>query len=410
MEINGLKLIGSAVIVSGLLAGTFFAGSLTTGTSADPVPTPAYTVQEDPIATPTPVSKDPGGVPDYEVKEDEPQQLSQTTQEQQPQQPVEEQKPAESASPVVGTPVSVTPVPSAPAPEPQNDAPYVLSGLPADSAIGVAVDANIVLHFSESMDKASVQAAFNLSTGNCGVFAWNGDATQMTFNPCNDWAYGTVVNVELQDSAADALGLGMEDDFESSFRVLRKITTKIYGNAELDGHVYYGGYVSPNAQPIIVSRQARGFVSFDLSELPQDLVKIESASVHVRQWDSMIGAYGPKTGNLMIQSVSYGVLDSSDFYMEAHDLCAVICLGGGNTDTRLLSDNPLDGWKSTDMSLAVRMDWNDRENRDNLSQFRLRFEHECHSDQPACADAMGVSMYSASTTYRPFLMVTLIAP
>ena len=57
MQGNALKLIGSSLIVIGLVGGGFVAGGMSSGKSnADPAPTPTPTfeVQEDPIATPEP--------------------------------------------------------------------------------------------------------------------------------------------------------------------------------------------------------------------------------------------------------------------------------------------------------------------------------------------------------------------
>ncbi|HEU0072673.1 MAG TPA: Ig-like domain-containing protein [Dehalococcoidia bacterium] len=392
---------------------------MTTGTSADPAPTPAYTVQEDPIATPTPISEDEGGVPEYEVeedevKDDEPAPPAQAPTQVQQQPPA--QGPSHDPSPVVGTPVSATPVPPAPTPEPQNDAPYVLTVLPADGAIGVAVDANIVLHFSESMDKASVQAAFNLSTGNCGVFAWNSEATKLTFNPCNDFAYGTVVEVEIYETAADKLGLGMDDAFESSFRVLRQTTTKIYGEASRDGHVFVPGITNPEPTPyadaaqttIALLNYSRGFLSFELDELPEDIVQITGATVHAKQASHSQKAYSNYTGPVLIQSVVYGTLTKSDWGLQAKPLCAKICLAPAPT-SRVFSDTAADGWKSTDMLIAARNDWKEREARNYRSGFRLKFEKDCSGP---CAYVAGIGFYSSDYTVAnsPYMLVTYIHP
>ena len=278
---------------------------------------------------------------------------------------------------------------------------------PLDGAIGISPDSNVVIGFSESMDKATVEGAFSLSTGNCGQFAWNSDATQFTFNPCTDWAYGTNVDIVVGDTAADLLGLGMAGSFELSFRVLRQTTWKLYSEPDRDGHVYWNSYVSPDAAIFFVSRTARGFMSFDLSLLPNNLVEIQAASVHARQGDSMIGSYGPLTGNVLIESLSYGTLSSSDFYTAPFKLCPKICLGSAPT-SRLFSDNPLDGWKSADMLTAVRADWDERATRGDRSQFRLRYEKECGGSP--CENIAALSFDAGGTLYQPYLLVTYTHP
>jgi hypothetical protein len=68
MEINGFKLVGSAVVAAGLLTGTFFAGSLaSTSGRADPepslTPTVIYKVVQEPVVMPTLVTARSGQCP-----------------------------------------------------------------------------------------------------------------------------------------------------------------------------------------------------------------------------------------------------------------------------------------------------------------------------------------------------------
>src|SRR5262245_6114784 len=89
--------------------------------------------------------------------------------------------PAATASPAPATP---TPVPNA--------RPEILEVVPADGAIGIALNANVRVTFSEPMDKGSVESAFKLTNpALAGAFSWDVEARVMTFNPNSNMTYGT---------------------------------------------------------------------------------------------------------------------------------------------------------------------------------------------------------------------------
>ena len=200
-------------------------------------------------------------------------------------------------------------MPAPESPAPANNAPYVVSTTPTDHAVGVEPDARIYVLFSEIMDTAKTEAAFEVSTGNCGDIVWKFD-TMIVFTPCQEWSYGTEVTVRVKASAADTAGKSMEKAFETSFRVLRQSTAKIYSEAPRDGHVFVPG-ISPAPTPyadaaqttITLLNYTRGFLSFHLDDLPEDLVKIQSAGVYAKQASHSAEAYGPKTGAVLIESV-----------------------------------------------------------------------------------------------------------
>jgi hypothetical protein len=330
-----------------------------------------------------------------------------TAQPQQPQAPV-----APTTAPVEPTPappvVEPTPAPPTPEPTPVNEAPFVVSINPEDGANGIEIDANIVVTFSEAMDKASAQAAFNLSTGNCGAFSWNGDATVMTFDPCASWAYGTDVEVEVYDSAADEDGLAMADEFDSDFLVLRQSTVKLWSEDAYDGSVYgpginvLGDKAIADGQYFAVSTWMRGYLSFDLSDLPEDLVEIQSANVKVKQTAHVAGAYTNATGSLLIESVTYGTLTVGDWGLTPNVVCN-LCL------IPILSSDATDGWKTANVLGYVRGDWEDREDRDYNSQFRLRFSKDCGDGSCASISAKFVSGKGVGVA-RPNLYLTYTHP
>jgi hypothetical protein len=255
------------------------------------------------------------------------------------------------------------------------------------------------------MDKADAQAAFSISHGNPGSFSWDATGKVMTFTPGAPLPYGANVIAGVSHTASDLEGKQMAGDYSFKFRVLRKFTTTLYGQAGYDGHVFAPPVMAVDRVVeddawILVTTWARGFLSFDLSGLPENLVEILSADLSVYQLYATAGAYGPQTGNLLIQSVTYGALDAGDFSKGKN--CSWLCL-----IDPVLSDSAALGWKTAHVVGWVRGDWNLRAERGERSQFRLLFQTENAGAGPA----EGVGFYSGdSAVSKPKLVITYTAP
>ena len=105
----------------------------------------------------------------------------------------------------------------------------------------------------------------------------------------------------------------------------------------------------------------RGYVSFDLTELPQGLNVIE-AKLKMYQART-IGAPYSNLGNLLIDQLTYGdILDSSD-YASAALLSSFA----------MLSKTTKNDWKEADVSIAIK---DDLANARARAQFRIHFEEE----------------------------------
>jgi hypothetical protein len=398
MENKGLKIIGTAVVVAGLMTGAFLAGGLATGgkSGAEPKYIPTAIVEAVDEGTDEGIAlvgdeQDEANETEEQAanNEDEGSEASEAVEPTPvpptPAPPVVEPTPV---PPTPAPPVEPTPAPPTPEPTPVNEAPYIVSITPADEEIGVQGNANVVVTFSEPMDKADAQFAFSMSHGGPGVFSWNGDDTVMTFNPGSNIDYGTVVTVTIDDSAADKDGLGMDDDFESEFRILRQKTETVYSQGTNDGFVWAPGVLlllgTPRADTdglMEVSTWQRGFLSFDLSGLPEDIAEIQTAQLSVFQSNHDAGAYGGQTGSLLLESVVYGSLDMGDFSSAALTFCNGFCLFPAPT-SKVLSSSSADGVKTADVVGPVRSDWAHRDDRGDLSQFRLRFATENNGAGP----------------------------
>ena len=93
---------------------------------------------------------------------------------------------------------------------------------PITAATGVAVDRNIVVTFTEPVERSSAQAAFSLrragTTVNLGgAFTWDAASTVMTFNPFANLLANTAYTVAVAAPARDTAGTPMAAAFESSF-------------------------------------------------------------------------------------------------------------------------------------------------------------------------------------------------
>jgi subtilisin len=108
-------------------------------------------------------------------------------------------------------------------------APTISSVSPADNATGVPAGQNVVVTFSEAMNKSSAEAAFSLSQADAGAgaasavagsFSWNGASTVMTFDPTADLAAGSGHQVTVGTGATNAAGKPLAAEFTSSFTTM----------------------------------------------------------------------------------------------------------------------------------------------------------------------------------------------
>ena len=109
--------------------------------------------------------------------------------------------------------------------------PGITSVNPVHLAGGVLPDANIVIAFSELMDKASVQSAFSLSEGTfvlAGTISWSGSV--MTFAPSSYLSRDTPYTLTIGSTAQDLAGNTMAREFNSSFATIATTTAMAAGS------------------------------------------------------------------------------------------------------------------------------------------------------------------------------------
>jgi hypothetical protein len=96
--------------------------------------------------------------------------------------------------------------------------PYVVSHQPEDGILNVAVDEQIIINFSKTMDRPSVENAFSYTDGISqlssadGTVAWSISDTRFTFTPNDDLINGATYEINLSHTAKDTDNLQLDTD------------------------------------------------------------------------------------------------------------------------------------------------------------------------------------------------------
>lgn len=118
-------------------------------------------------------------------------------------------------------------------------APVITSTIPTNGATGVSVTNNIIVCFSKSLNKPSVEAGLVLSGGGnsniSGQFSWNSDNTTVTFDPTQSLSENTKYTVTLPSSISDLNGnlLGANKSF--AFTTVTSAGPQIIYRGPVDG-------------------------------------------------------------------------------------------------------------------------------------------------------------------------------
>ncbi|MDV6374127.1 Ig-like domain-containing protein [Deinococcus arenicola] len=288
-------------------------------------------------------------------------------------------------------------------------APSVVSITPASGATGVDKTANIVVTFSEKMNQAATQAAYQSTDLPAAgvVFSWNAAGTIMTINPNADLTYtaaGKTYAFNLTSTATDLAGNALPPK-NSSFKTYKQITTTINSTAALDGYVRSDGLFNTNNILLLIGDSGavdnstyRSYLSFDLSGLPAGLTSanILAATLTVRQ-SSVVGS--PYTdldvgaSDLILDHVNYGTsLTATDFDPTVYS----------NLGDIISSATAANYFKSTLSALK-----DDLSNNRTRSQYRLRFAKLTDGD--GVADIAYLDS-GDSATNKPRLEVTYLIP
>jgi hypothetical protein len=309
--------------------------------------------------------------------------------------PVVMETPMNTETPNEGLPLTPPPPPPVmmmppPPPEPvEPEGPRIVSVSPEDGARGVSNDVRIVITFSVPMDPAQTQAAYQSEGVPSGdvSFDWNDDNTVLTIIPDAPLAYPTgtdpdavqsePINFFISGSARDEDGNRLAGPAEFSFSLLRQINLSL--SAEQDRNLTgnwrsndtYGQGTCARNQPTICvgdtganRDQYKGFMSFDLGDLPSDMSRLASARLNL-QITQRPGNPFNGLGALFLDHAEFDEIGPGAF-----DVAPLSELGSiataGNAGTVI----------QVDVRSAIAADLGNRD----LSQFRLEFEEITDDD------------------------------
>lgn len=305
---------------------------------------------------------------------------------------------------------------------PDTTPPTVVSSSPAAGEKGVPRTGIITVEFSEPMDKAATQAAFDITlpaSANVGTFSWSADGKTMTFTPAASFDYGTIAAWKVTVAARDLAGNTLQLQVSRGFFVINEGFAVLDSVPGIDGYVTNGGssyttsgyvYFGDSMQNVAY----RGFLSFDLSPLPSTLTTIKSALVYV-YLASVSGA--PVTalgGGPRLEHVDIGAsLDATDYGSPNV---------AGPGEYGALPSTTTTNWKLTSVMLpAVQADWENRATQGNRTQFRLRFPNEVsvngtgdyfaiHSGNSAATTCQRPNSHATGSSCKPHLVVVYEYP
>ena len=87
------------------------------------------------------------------------------------------------------------------------------------ASIGVGAGTDIVIGFTQSMNRSSTQSAVSITPAVNGSFAWDSESKTLTFDPNSDLQNGTTYTLTIDDSATASDGVEMDGDYVFSFTV-----------------------------------------------------------------------------------------------------------------------------------------------------------------------------------------------
>jgi hypothetical protein len=301
---------------------------------------------------------------------------------------------------------------------PDTTSPSILATQPAKGERGVALNPSIVVTFSEPMDRKSAQEAFVVTSPGSrqGVFIWNDEGTEMTFkpDPYYEFYYGDDVEWRIANTAKDQAGNLLASSYLSDFKIRRLEYITLYSESALDGYVQSDGGVYASDSVVFMGNMynnvySRGFFTFDLSQLPDDVLGINYASFYPNQ--QYYSYSGNPQANLttsdqpgvLLESVDYGdSLDFSDFEKAPINFCSTV----STCRSTIVMDMYQNTIYSADVTELLRFEFSDVSSASRKAQIRLRFP----KNQSYSYDYIYLYADYVTNDYRPSLSISYEVP
>lgn len=280
--------------------------------------------------------------------------------------------------------------------------PSIMKVTPADGDKGVPADAAIVITFSEPMDRASVEAAYASQhlPADAVTMSWNDAGDTLTITPKqplalaegigNDPSITEATRYELwvDEVATDLAGNELTGQLQLGFTTQKRMTTTLAYDPDLTRYRSSTGGLSAVGADLRIGDNAalayRGFVTFDLSTLP-DGIEIEGAALRVRQV-SVIGTPFD-LGVVNATHIIYAAVNSTAWN------AAALGSMGALTSTEAL------GPRSLGVAAALAEDYTERVARLNRTQYRLEFPTATTGDGDQDNLDLAVATFEMPVTY-----------
>lgn len=261
-------------------------------------------------------------------------------------------------------------------------APTIVSITPSKAAKGVYKDANIVVTFSEPMNKASTQMAFQSTNIGPVTFSWDATGKKMTINPNNDFQYtpnGQTYTYKITTTATDLAGNAIASDQSFKFKTMRELNKILYAEDDWNGYVTGAGkhtnglnlYVGDTENNISI----RSMMTFKTSDLPSVLKYTDIISAKLKINVSEI--IGDPLRNLRTDK------SQRSFFLEPITYTKPIGIGAYNAtvDDEIGFFHPKGnpnkelavGINESDITKVFRNDWKKRVKNGSKAQYRLAF-------------------------------------
>ncbi len=295
--------------------------------------------------------------------------------------------------------------------------PRIVSIFPKDGDRGITESVNIIVEFSEVMDKQTAEDAFTSISMGSVRFLWiNGDKT-MIIIPVNKLEYSPnegfyYYSYDIASTAKDLAGNSLENPSTAKFTTYRTITKKLISEKSLDGFLYEGSPLSfTNRDYIIIGDNAynkyyRGYLSFDLSSLPNDTLKVIDAQVYAYRYK--VDGYPYRD---LRDFIYPGVIITPLYYgmsLEKDDLTSdCMCISFPFSHTEYY------GWYRQLVTSWTQIDFENRANQNNKTQYRLQFAYETDNDNSKDLVYFHSGDFGTTTAQkalRPYLKIKYLVP
>jgi hypothetical protein len=206
--------------------------------------------------------------------------------------------------------------------DPADDtAPVVISMSPADGESGVLADAQVIVTFSEPMDKAVTQQAFQSPDLGSVTMTWNAAGDELTITPAEflEWSFvespadpAIAYAYAITTVARDLAGNELEQDAAASFTTMRGQHVLLTLDGEMSGSVTQGGdnAFAVDFLPLLFIGDTvgndtwAGLMTYRFDDLPEETIGLAGGLFLGTQAGPNGNPFGD-VGDVTMQTVSY---------------------------------------------------------------------------------------------------------